>query len=304
MIRFLYRCVIRLHPQGFRTRFGDEMLSILEQSPGKWSSSRLLLDAFHSLFRQWVLRPKFLIEAPAHIEQPAFDGVPLFSTLDPFRPRASAVIPGLVLSTVIFGLTCVAIRYSWIRVLNVRIPEVQFEAPQWTPPGRAHGTTPPDNPPPAAADAKHPAPSIPATVELPARIPPHPESIATTLKKLPSRVLAGREKAKGERETAVSPPAPLPAVELESPLEVFEGTYEVVSPHRMTILIAAEDGRLTMSLSGQPKRRLVQVSEMKFRDTEDQDCTVEFVGTAPIDGEKISRLELYWNGRHFTASRH
>jgi hypothetical protein len=299
MIRFLYRSVLRLHPQGFRIRFGDEMLSILDQSPGRWLRSRLLLDAVHSLFRQWVLRPQFLIAAPAHQEQAAFDGLPSFSTLDPFRPRVSAVVPGLVLSIVIFCLTCVAIRYSWIRVLNVHIPEVQFEAPQWIPPNPAEVTTPPDNP-----VAKHPAPSLPAKVELPAKIPPHPQPTVATLKKPPSRVLAGPEKAKGEREAAVSPPASLPRVELESPLEAFEGTYEVASPHRMTIVIGAEDDRLTMSLSGQPKRTLVEVSGMKFRDTEDQGCTIEFVGTARIDGEKISRLELYLNGQHFTASRH
>jgi hypothetical protein len=304
MIRFLYRSVLRLHPQSFRRRFGDEMLSIFDQSPARWLRSRLLLDAVHSLFRQWVLRPEFLIETPAHREQPACDGLPSFSTLDPFRPRASAVVPGLVLSIVIFCLTCVAIRYSWIRVLNVHIPEVQFEAPQWIPPNPADVTTPPDNPPPVAADAKHPAPSLPATVELPAKIPPHSQPTVRTLKKLPARVLAVPERAQGKREAAVSPPASLPAVELESPLEVFEGTYEVASPHRMTIVIGAEDDRLTMRLSGQPKRTLVEVSGMKFRDTEDRGCTIEFVGTARLDGEKISRLELYLNGQHFTASRH
>lgn len=33
-----------------------------------------------------------------------------------------------------FSLTCIAIKYSWIHVLNIRIPEVQFQAPQWIPP--------------------------------------------------------------------------------------------------------------------------------------------------------------------------
>jgi len=303
MIRFLYRSVLRLHPQAFRTRFGDEMLSIFEQSPGRWFSSRLLLDAVHSLCRQWVLRPEFLTDVQAHREQPAFDGVPSFSILDPFRPRASAVVPGLLLSIVIFCLTCVAIRYSWIRVLNVHIPEVQFEAPRWIPPSRADVTTLPDNPP-AAADARHRAPPVPATVELPAKITPHPQPIPTTPEKPASRMPAGLEKAKAGREAAVSAPAPLPMVELESPLEGFEGTYEVVSPRRMTITIGVEDDRLTMSLRGQPKRTLVQVSEMKFRDTQDQDCTIEFVGARRIDGEKITRLELFLNGQHFTASRH
>jgi hypothetical protein len=40
-------------------------------------------------------------------------------------------------------LTCVAIKYSWIHVLHVRIPEVQFQAPQWIPP-HASATGVPD----------------------------------------------------------------------------------------------------------------------------------------------------------------
>ncbi len=32
MIRPLYRCVLRLHPSGFRKRFTDEMLSIVDHS--------------------------------------------------------------------------------------------------------------------------------------------------------------------------------------------------------------------------------------------------------------------------------
>lgn len=303
MIRFFYRCLLRLHPQAFRTRFGDEMLSIFDQSQRTWPEFRLLLDAVHSLFRQWVLRPEFLIEAPEPRHQPALDGIPSFSTLDPFRPRATAVVPGLLLSMIVFSLTCVAIKYSWIRVLNVHIPEVQFERPQWVPPSHAETALPRDTSSDASA-VKHSTPALPATVPLPARVAPHPQPITTTLRKLASRVLAGPQKAKGQEVADVSRQSPPLTVETESPLHIFEGNYEIASPRRITVLIAAGDGQLTMTLGGQPKRTLVQISEIKFQDTENKDCTIEFASTRGIDGVKIDQLDLFLNGQHFTARRH
>lgn len=127
MFRFLYRCALRLHPPGFRERFAGEMLSIFDQAAGKAAAFRLLADGFLSLARQWTLRPEFWHD-PVPVQQPVSAGVPSFHTLDPFRPRAAAMIHGLVLSLAVFCLTCFAIRYSWIRVLHVRIPEVQFAA--------------------------------------------------------------------------------------------------------------------------------------------------------------------------------
>jgi hypothetical protein len=127
MLRPLYRCVLRLHPPGFRKRFAGEMLSIFDHTPEKPAAARLLADGLLSLLRQWTLRPESWHEiSPAR--QPARDGVPTFHTLDPFRPRAGAVIHGLVLSTAVFGLTCFAIRYSWIHILHVRIREVQADS--------------------------------------------------------------------------------------------------------------------------------------------------------------------------------
>jgi hypothetical protein len=135
MLRRIYRSVLYLHPPGFRMRFGEEMLSIFDLTKGRLSAFRLLMDSILSLIRQWTLRPEFWNESgSAPAQQAAFDGVPSFCTLNPFRPRAAAVIPGLMLSMAVFSLTCVAIKYSWIRVLHVHIPEVQFEAPQWIPP--------------------------------------------------------------------------------------------------------------------------------------------------------------------------
>jgi hypothetical protein len=125
MLRSLYRSVLRLHPPGFRRRFGAEMLSIFDQATGVGASFRLLTDAWLSLARQWALRWEFW-DGDSAAQAPA-ERAPVFLTLDPFRHGTAAVIHGVVLSALVFAATCFAIRYSWIHVLHVRIPEVQSE---------------------------------------------------------------------------------------------------------------------------------------------------------------------------------
>lgn len=139
MLRLLYRCALALHPRGFRDRFADEILSIFDAAPGPRAKCRLLYDGFLSAARQWALRPEFWQGAPIEHTQSVPDGVPAFQSLDSFRPRTAALLHGLVLSTLVFSLTCFAIKYSWIHVLHVRIPEVQFERSEWIPP--ASGTS-------------------------------------------------------------------------------------------------------------------------------------------------------------------
>src|SRR5215831_9121636 len=132
MLRHLYRCALRLHPPEFRRRFGEEMLSIYDHSAGRLASFPLLLDAFASLARQWILRPEFWLQAtPSPAPPSAADGIPSFLSLGPFRPHTSAMIHGMVLSVTLFSVTCFAIRYSWIHVLRIQIPEAQSEQSQW-----------------------------------------------------------------------------------------------------------------------------------------------------------------------------
>jgi hypothetical protein len=165
MLRRIYRCVLRLHPPGFRIRFGDEILSIFDQAKGRLYGFRLLMDSMLSLVRQWTLRPQFWSEsASTPAPQAAFDGIPSFCTLSPFRPRPAAVVPGLILSMAVFSLTCVAIKYSWIRVLHIRIPEVQFQAPQWIPPHASAPSVPDRTTEPVAQNQAVPSnlPNAPA----------------------------------------------------------------------------------------------------------------------------------------------
>ena len=55
-MRFLYRCLLRLHPVSFRDQFAGEMLWIFDQAASYGLVGALVADGLISLARQWVLR--------------------------------------------------------------------------------------------------------------------------------------------------------------------------------------------------------------------------------------------------------
>jgi hypothetical protein len=221
MLRPLYRCVLRLHPSGFRRRFADEMISIFDHSVGKPAALRLLVDGLLSLARQWALRPEFWHEL-SPTQQPAVDGIPSFYTLDPFRPGAGAVIHGLVLSMALFCLTCFAIRYSWIHILQVNIPAVQFDSPRSMQPRAGasasatleRATVPPrwqDKTPIALSTASH---SAPAAVAMENRaVQPSATHASETLG------YASQERSGRSPERLSTTPVP------QSPVQPYVGTH-------------------------------------------------------------------------------
>ena len=102
MIRFLYVCLLRLHPRQFRQRFAGEMLWIFDQAVE--IRDRLVTDAVVSLWRQWALRPHTGMQPATNgaTALRAVDGVPVFYTCESFMPRRSALLNGGVLSVMIF----------------------------------------------------------------------------------------------------------------------------------------------------------------------------------------------------------
>jgi hypothetical protein len=56
MSRTLYRALVSLHPPAFRREFEPEMLWIYEEAAPERGGAALVLDAFLSLARQWLLR--------------------------------------------------------------------------------------------------------------------------------------------------------------------------------------------------------------------------------------------------------
>ena len=346
MLRSLYRCLLRLHPPGFRRRFGDEMLSIFDQAAGKAAVCRLLGDGLLSLARQWGLRPEFWHGiSPAPTPRPASDGIPSFYTLDFFRPRTAAVIHGLVLSTAVFCLTCFAIRYSWIHLLHVHIPQVQFESPRVIEPSNAAPATP-EEPVPSRqetrakndapgpfrvpSDAENKAPSLPPASPVPqnettgaAPAPPgraqfapavqprsplglavNPLAATSAPQRRLTQLLAEADSSEAQKNSMFSHPMARTTIETQSQLQIYEGTYVVESPEKVTISITTEDGHLVMSVAGQPKRALAPVSEMKFVVRGVENCWIEFVRDSGTDADTtIRQLRLFQNGRQFIARR-
>lgn len=202
MLRYLYRCALRLHPPGFRQRFGEEMLSIFDDAEGRLAAFCLLVDAVASLNRQWLLRPEFWSEMhPVQASEPVADGIPSFSTLEGFRPRPSAVIDGVVLSITLFCLTCFAIRYSWIHVLNVHIPEIQFEPSQWVPSSSGVAASSGERP---AFEKTNPPMAAPSAARPPLANPPVAAAKAIEDTRLVSKPL---ESATSKSVTLKSKPA-------------------------------------------------------------------------------------------------
>src|ERR1700753_4520551 len=54
--RFLYRCLVQLHPPAFRRHFAPEMLWIFDEIADHDARIELFTDALASLVRQWVVR--------------------------------------------------------------------------------------------------------------------------------------------------------------------------------------------------------------------------------------------------------
>jgi hypothetical protein len=209
MLRPLYRCVLHLHPPGFRQRFGDEMLSILDHTADKWEGLRLLLDCVLSLGRQWTLRSEFWHDPAVLSSQAASDGVPSFCTLDRFRPRTGAMIQGLMLSAVVFSLTCFAIRYSWIRLLHVHIPEVQFETSSWAPPSATPRAAPKKAAGPSRSEDHAPRSIPPESPSSPRqRLPETPGTMVARNRARPPAGARNPESSGATGGAAATPPMP------------------------------------------------------------------------------------------------
>jgi len=94
MLRWLYIQLIWLHPAPFRWRFGDQMLDIFD-GVARRAKLRYLADAAASLGRQWLLRPEFRRpEAQAADASLETAGVPLFQSIETYKPHPAALLQG------------------------------------------------------------------------------------------------------------------------------------------------------------------------------------------------------------------
>jgi hypothetical protein len=96
MLRWLYIHLIWLHPAPFRRQFGDDMLDDFDRVANA-ARLRYLADGVASLARQWLLRPEFRHpEAPAAMPETLLGtvAVPLFQTIETYKPRPAALLHG------------------------------------------------------------------------------------------------------------------------------------------------------------------------------------------------------------------
>ncbi len=89
-------------------------------------------------------------------------------------------------------------------------------------------------------------------------------------------------------------------------LQSYAGKYVSDSPDTLAIMISEESGHLVMTIAGQPKRKLVPVSETEFIVKEIEGCWIVFSRSdANSDRKHLSHseLHLFQNGEQFTARR-
>jgi len=285
MLRRLYRCAVRLHPSSFHRRFGDEMLYIFDQQKGGLAALGLMLDCVFSLIRQWTLRPHIDIQLPAApLLGPTADHIPSFGTLDTFRPRASAIINGTVLSLILFCMTVFAIRYSWIHVLNLRIRDVEFVLGQTSLPAtRASGSGANSTQPIIQGVKKSNHISERLQVDV---IPVEPESTQT--KSIASS---------GPRASAA--PVRTRGVMMWLRLELYVGKYISNSPPAK-ISIRIEGDHLSLAAAGHPRLALSPVSPTRFVIVGAENDSVDFT---PDGQGRICGLSLVEGGHVITAQR-
>ena len=292
MLRFLYREVVRLHPSAFRNRFGDEMLSIFDNATSTRGAITLLGDGLVSLGRQWLGSPRSSNEnASVARTQPGFNAVPSFLTLDSFHPQTIAILDGLVLSVALFCLTCFAIRYSWIRVLHIRVPEVQAE--------------PYLSGPSSAVDPREGEKTIEAKRKETDDAPTRKDEVSAHLQVEPLPVEPGSAASAFESTTSSSPVASSLQVQplkmarpADLDLHSYEGIYVCSSPHFM-ISVTTENGNLAVRIENQPTRTISSFSATTFviNGTDDR---IEF------DQDKagvIYQLRLLQGDRQYAAER-
>ena len=276
MLERLYRCAVRLHPSSFRRRFGDEMLYIFDQQKGTLAALGVMLDCVFSLLRQWASQ---LPAAP--LLNPVENHIPSFETLDTFRPRASAIINGTVLSLILFCMTVFAIRYSWIHVLNLRIREIAVVPSQQVY---------------SQASPSHSA----GTSTQPLTRYSKKSSERLQVDVIPTEA----ERTQTEINASASPRTPAAPVRTRGVviwlrLELYVGKYISNSPPAK-ISIRIEGDHLSLTAAGHPRLALSPVSPTRFVIVGAESSYVDFT---PDDLGGIRCLSLGESGNVITAQR-
>jgi hypothetical protein len=310
MLRTLYSWLLRLHPEGFRKRFTQEMLSIFDQVEKGPAAAKLMADALLSLVRQWTLRSEYWKTAPERVPWSA-DGAPVFYTLESFKPRRGALYAGGIITLMMFCVGCLDLKYDWRHPAFIPFRGIEFaDSPEGDAPGnppvaipeestRAHSRRQPVSPrrgtklsevvPSTPGEPLHPPPGAPAAIPT-TRARAELDALAS--KGHPIRV------APSSLGRAVAP-AKIP----EDALQIYPGAYVTDAPNEFTILITAEDGELAIEIPGEPKSRLVHADGTRFVFPGPHNRNGNWIEFLKHDDGTADELRIYQNGRHSAAHR-
>ena len=308
MLRFFYRWILRFHPARFRERFGDEMLSIFDHIEGRAATAELVADAFISLVRQWTIRSEYW-EEKATVNVPAgASGLPVFYTLESFRPRKSALLGGALLTWI--ACSAVFFTLSHSRLHSVYLPSVRFESattsdvqlPTSTPnlPHTQAGTRPGTQ---AIVESGMNS-QDPDRVRLRRRISSEANSSAGVSESREQARLTASDRL--ERNIATSPPVQslrrpfLPTNTSREILLPYVGAYSTDGPDKLTVLITAEEGQLVIEIPGEQKSTLVPAHGTRFAFSEARSNWIEFM---KHDDGPVYGLRIYGNGPDFREFR-
>jgi len=310
MLRLLYSWLLRLHPEGFRERFAQEMLSIFDHVEKGPAAAKLVADALLSLVRQWTLRSEYWDRASERVPWSA-DGAPVFYTLESFKPRRGALFAGGILTLTLFYAGYLDLKFDWSDSAFIPFKGIEFDAspevdalgssPVATPQESARaysrlqpvsprrGTKRPEAVPSTPGKPLHPSPSAPAALPK-TRVQDGLDALALKGRPIPAVLSSWGRAVAG---------AKIP----EGPLQIYTGAYVTDPPNEFTILITAEDGELAIEIPGEPKSRLVPAHGTRFVFSGPHNGTGDWIEFVKHDDGTADELRIYRNARHFTAHR-
>ncbi len=311
MLRRLYSCLLRLHPEGFRERFAPEMLSIFDHAEKGTAAAKLVADALLSLVRQWTLRWEYWERASEKRVPWSADGAPVFYTLESFKPRRGALFAGGMLTLTLFYAGYLDLKFDWSDSAFIPFKGIEFDAgPEFRALGSPYVATPQESAraysrlqpvsPRGETKLAEVVPSIPGK-------PLHsPASAPATLLKAPAQhgldVLASNGSPIRVAPSSTGRPV-APAKIAEDALQIYTGAYATDPPNEFTVLITGEDGELAIEIPGEPKSRLVPAQGTMFVFSGPHNGNGDWIEFAKRDDGSAGELRIYRNGRHFTAHR-
>jgi len=308
MLRLFYRWLLRFHPARFRERFAEEMLSIFDHVEGRAAAAELVADAFISLVRQWTMRSEYWEEKTTVSVPAGAGGLPVFYTLESFKPRKSALIEGVVLTWIVYSALFFGIRHS--RIHTVYVPSVSFESAASSDVQLAKST--PNLPPTQASvrpstqviigsginspEADHP--------RLGRRMSSEANSSAEVSEPQKQARLTASDKL--HRTITTNPPVqslsqPFVATNISrETLFSYVGVYSTDAPNNFTVLITVENGHLEIEIPREQRSVLVPVRGTRFAFSQTQTDWIEFMRH---DNGAVYGLRIYRNGSEFIGHR-